>query len=605
MPKKLRQTQLIQRKQRLLKLALCGDWESVEEARKIILETPGFQDLHTLFGGPDDYQPWTIAARNNCFDMFQMYLELITNSGRDQNSIRELLDHQDPNGETPLSAASRGGSPLETVGLLLRAGASPNKNALKEAIRKCYPNVVDLMLEAGANPSQNALLVAAREGRDGAVHCLLQAGASATQQSLDASIRGGSCIVVKQLIDAGAVPTKEMLKVAVQYEKLAIAKILLQAGVRTTEEMLLLASRPGLRTRYGMADLLLEHGNEVQKTLSNIFLTRDWAMLLTVMKKRQSAVVYIPPAEQTEQEQKDLLYDLSLWLFRHQNSWVPFVFRHILRTGLLDDKVFVLIQNVHTCCQEYLSEILSYIAKKGLDQTPDIQRIVNVVVAKHGGSHPKIGKQLVRNYGANVDAKDGSGETALASAVRSAARYNRMENVSALLELGASAEAFSMNGGTIFVEACRVGTATLVERLIKSGTRIDGRGMGGATALHYAVLRGRTEIVDLLLRNGADPTLKTSKGKFAMDMTNEFERELWHFPRSLIKGKEVCSTLLDYWTLKWAFYNKSRGNLFRCLADIGEETANALLHNIMECLVPLECSTSDVQVRNKWLSQVS
>ena len=404
------------------------------------------------------------------------------------------MDHQDPNNETPLSAATKRGNARETVRLLLRAGATPSQNALKDAIRKSPPNVVDMMLDAGAIPSEKALLLAAREGRDGAVNCLLQAGASVTQQSLDASIQGGSCIVVKWLIDAGAAPTKEMLMAAIQCEKHAVAKVLLQAGVRPTGEMLLLASRPGLRTRYGMVEMLLEHETEVRKTLSNVFLNRDWDMLLTIMKKRRSAVAYIPPVEHTKQEQKDSLYHLALWLFRLQDitKSLPFVFRHILRTGLLDDKLFVLMQNVDTHYPECLSEILSYIAKKGLDQTPDIQRIVHAVVIKHGSRHPEIAKRLVTNYGANIDAKDGSGETALASAVR----YNYpMRNVSALLDMGASADAFSMNGGTIFIEACRSKTLELVDRLIQSGTRIDGRGMGGATALHYAVLKGRPEFL--------------------------------------------------------------------------------------------------------------
>eukprot|EP01065_Artemidia_motanka_P011515 TRINITY_DN16214_c0_g1_i1.p1 TRINITY_DN16214_c0_g1~~TRINITY_DN16214_c0_g1_i1.p1 ORF type:complete len:191 (+),score=45.73 TRINITY_DN16214_c0_g1_i1:58-573(+) len=42
---------------------------------------------------------------------------------------------------------------------------------------------------------------------------------------------------------------------------------------------------------------------------------------------------------------------------------------------------------------------------------------------------------------------------------------------------------------------------------------------GGSTALHIAALRGYPDLVDLLLKHGADPTLTTESGKIPRDFT--------------------------------------------------------------------------------------
>ena len=44
----------------------------------------------------------------------------------------------------------------------------------------------------------------------------------------------------------------------------------------------------------------------------------------------------------------------------------------------------------------------------------------------------------------------------------------------------------------------------------------------GATALHYAVMRGDMEIVELLLSAGADPSVKNDLGQDAASMCNSF-----------------------------------------------------------------------------------
>jgi ankyrin repeat protein len=68
--------------------------------------------------------------------------------------------------------------------------------------------------------------------------------------------------------------------------------------------------------------------------------------------------------------------------------------------------------------------------------------------------------------------------------------------------------------GNALVYAAAWGQAEAVEYLLGRGARIDLIPAGfdyAGTPLHYAALRGRREMVDRLLRHGADPTVRDTK----------------------------------------------------------------------------------------------
>ena len=48
--------------------------------------------------------------------------------------------------------------------------------------------------------------------------------------------------------------------------------------------------------------------------------------------------------------------------------------------------------------------------------------------------------------------------------------------------------------------------------LIEQGAEVDALDIGDNTALHWAAMRGNVEIVNLLLQNGADKTIKNKQG---------------------------------------------------------------------------------------------
>ena len=59
--------------------------------------------------------------------------------------------------------------------------------------------------------------------------------------------------------------------------------------------------------------------------------------------------------------------------------------------------------------------------------------------------------------------------------------------------------------------------------LIDNGAEVNARGDLGETALHKAVGMGRTEIVRVLLKNGADPRIESLTGTTAFDYAHEPE----------------------------------------------------------------------------------
>ncbi|KAH6880148.1 ankyrin repeat-containing domain protein [Thelonectria olida] len=82
-----------------------------------------------------------------------------------------------------------------------------------------------------------------------------------------------------------------------------------------------------------------------------------------------------------------------------------------------------------------------------------------------------------------------------------AARHGHLSTVQLLLRLGANAHALTTHGDTVLFEAS-ANQATL-KYLLQQGVEVNHRNDQGATALHYAALRGHIGAVKLLLEKGA------------------------------------------------------------------------------------------------------
>jgi len=110
------------------------------------------------------------------------------------------------------------------------------------------------------------------------------------------------------------------------------------------------------------------------------------------------------------------------------------------------------------------------------------------------------GVQKFLDQGANVNAVDSSGITALMTA----SELDRSDVVKLLLEKGAEVNAADSFGSTALTKASERGHLEVVKLLLEKGAKVNAAGRFKYTALMLASLRGRLAVVRLLLENGAN-----------------------------------------------------------------------------------------------------
>jgi len=174
---------------------------------------------------------------------------------------------------------------------------------------------------------------------------------------------------------------------------------------------------------------------------------------------------------------------------------------------------------------------LYYAAERG--HSPIVQRLIErgadvkltgksgvspVAAAAYAGRDSIVA--LLLAHGADGRAPDDTGKPPVIYAAAS----GRLDIVKQLL--GGDLNARYANDLTLLMWACgpdeKVPEAQAIEvvsYLVDAGAHIDDRDDRGRTALMIAAEGGHSEIADLLLKRGADPSLKDKAGKRAADLT--------------------------------------------------------------------------------------
>jgi uncharacterized protein len=117
--------------------------------------------------------------------------------------------------------------------------------------------------------------------------------------------------------------------------------------------------------------------------------------------------------------------------------------------------------------------------------------------------------KLLIDRGAHVDASYRSGTTAL----HIAAGYGATELVRLLLQNAANPRGRARSGSSPLDVAARSGFRDIVALLLEAGSEINApQPKTGATPLNEAVLAGQETVVELLIANQADPTIRDNAG---------------------------------------------------------------------------------------------
>ncbi|KAJ1801231.1 hypothetical protein LPJ59_000445, partial [Coemansia sp. RSA 2399] len=73
-----------------------------------------------------------------------------------------------------------------------------------------------------------------------------------------------------------------------------------------------------------------------------------------------------------------------------------------------------------------------------------------------------------------------------------------------------------------FREMAALGNVKAMKAYLRGGVNIDGQNkVNGQTALHWACVRGNSDAVELLVRAGADTTIKNNKGQTPLEVCKE------------------------------------------------------------------------------------
>jgi len=151
-----------------------------------------------------------------------------------------------------------------------------------------------------------------------------------------------------------------------------------------------------------------------------------------------------------------------------------------------------------------------------------------------------IGAKQYIKKNADLNSETESGESVLATAIR---HHCDEDLIQLLIDSGADIYDFDDEGVSIFDMAITYGNLDLVNYIIDKGIDVNAtRRRSGFTPLMCASCYGRVDIVEVLLKHGADKEALESKGFNATD----FARKM---------NKKSVLVLLDY--DKYAPYNKA------------------------------------------------
>jgi ankyrin repeat protein/L-ascorbate metabolism protein UlaG (beta-lactamase superfamily) len=158
------------------------------------------------------------------------------------------------------------------------------------------------------------------------------------------------------------------------------------------------------------------------------------------------------------------------------------------------------ISSFHSAAYGGQAEVVHFLADKGYDPNAGLDQHGHIaLMAAAYNRDPKVAQALIER-GADVDATNDDGITAL----HRAALFSADEVAALLIDAGAEVDVRDSSGETPLITAA-YGSPKTVALLISRGADPNVIDKNGVTALVAGIRSGEKEVVDLLLASGADP----------------------------------------------------------------------------------------------------
>jgi len=159
--------------------------------------------------------------------------------------------------------------------------------------------------------------------------------------------------------------------------------------------------------------------------------------------------------------------------------------------------------------------------------------------------------QQLLQQGANVNAKDNNGMTALLEA----AYTGNVDIARLLVEKGANLDAYNRDGLTALLFAGRQGHIGVVKLLLENGANTNVKDDNGYTALMFAAVNGDVGVLNLLIDKGAALEAKNTNGNTALMMSATAAHHI-EVVRALIKaGANVNTKDAQGYSVLWVTQN--------------------------------------------------
>ncbi len=199
------------------------------------------------------------------------------------------------------------------------------------------------------------------------------------------------------------------------------------------------------------------------------------------------------------------LYQDSEGLF----EYIEYIAKHRRASA----QAFEALNEVSEDIDKVKEKVVKFLRQKGADPTFQDKNGWSALLREAlKENYPKIAEFLIIKHGADVNAKDKHGLTALMYA----SRFNHPEIAKLLLDKGADPNLQNNEGWTALMYASRFNNLRIAKLLIEKRADLNIQEQQGWTALMLASQNNHSQIVKLLLENGADLNIQDEYGWTAL-----------------------------------------------------------------------------------------